>query len=318
MDLICSTTVTTSYINNATTWSPYIYQPYDGIVLNVILTCIILVGFIGNITFILTVVCESSLHTSTYIYLTSLACSDLCSLIGSSGVFIYGIFFPPLHLKNISMLKRVSEMVSTFFFIWSLCLVTLVSVERYLAICHPIKHHLLKGTHRTFKMIAVTFLFTFTMSGTILPDIFDYSLLQLYFQITYTIYVGFFLSCLVCNCYMYVGILQTLKQRQRNRALQLSPEFERNIRQMAIMIIANGVTFFIFSSIVATYIVTSLLNLFIEKLLKQDYDETTFENIQVTSIMLNASVNPIIYLLTNRRYRRALKTSIMRLCCKSR
>ena len=307
MDLIRSTAVTTSYFNNATTWSPYIYQPYDGIVLNVILTCIILVGFIGNITFFLTVVCESSLHTSTYIFLTSLACSDLCSLIGSSGVFIYGIFFPPLRLKNISMLKRVSEMVSTFFFIWSLCLVTLVSLERYLAICHPIKHHLLKGTHRTFKMIAVTFLFTFTMSGTILPDIFDYSLLQLYFQITYTIYVGFFLSCLVCNCYMYVRILQTLKQRQRNRALQLSPEFERNIRQMAIMIIANGVTFFIFSSIVAAYIVTSLLNLFIEKLLKQDYDETTFENIQVTCIMLNASVNPIIYFLTNRRYRRALK-----------
>ena len=322
MDLICSTTVATSDVRNTTTLLPYIYQLYDGIFLIVIVTCIILVGFIGNITFIWTVIRVPSLHTSTYIYLTSLACSDLCSLIGSSGIFIYEIFIhihPYFRLKNRYMLQRVSEMVSTFFFIWSLCLVTLVSLERYLAICHPIKHHLLKGTHRAFKMIAVTFLFTFTMSGTIVPDIFDYSLLQLYFQITYIIYVGFFLSCLLYNCYMYVGILQTLKQRQCNRGLQLSPEFERNIQQMAIMVIANGVTFFIFSSIVAAYIITSLLNLFTENIPKElYYDEITFENIQVTAVVLNASVNPIIFFLTNRRYRSALKTLIMRLCCRSR
>ena len=81
---------------------------------------------------------------------------------------------------------------------------------------------------------------------------------------------------------------------------------------MAIMVIANGVTFFIFSSIVAAYFVTSLLNLFKEKLPQQlYYDVIIFENFRDTSILLNASANPLIYFISNRRYRGALRTSIM-------
>ena len=44
-----------------------------------------------------------------------------------------------------------------------------------------------------------------------------------------------------------------------------------------------------------------------------------FENVTGTSIVLNVPVNPIIYFIRNRRYDRpALKTSIMKLVCKSR
>ena len=116
---------------------------------------------------------------------------------------------------------------------------------------------------------------------------------------------------------MYIRILQTLKQRQRNRALQLSPEFERNIQQMAIMIIANGLTFFIFSSIVTAFFISFLFYLFEENLPVQllYYNEKIFEYIQLTCIVLNATVNPIIYFITNRRYRGALKTSVMSLYC---
>ena len=170
-------------------------------------------------------------------------------------------------------------------------------------------------------MIAVTFLFTLAISCTIIvPYFVKYIFLKLlYYQITYTLYVVCFLVCLTYNCYMYVRILQALKQRQgTDRALQLSPEFERNIQQMAIMVIANGVTFFIFSSIVAAYFVTSLLNLFKEKLPQQlYYDVMIFENFRDTSILLNASANPPIYFISNRRYRGALRTSIMSLSCKS-
>ena len=315
-----SMNLTTIDLNNATTLFPYIYQADNDIVFSVGLSFIILVGFIGNITFIWTVVRMPSLHTSTYIYLTSLACTDLLTLIGTTGLLCCVIFMPLLHSKNVPLLEPVSEMVLWFSFIWSICLVTLVSLERYLAICHPIKHRVLKGTRRTFKLIAVTFLFTLAMFCTIVSHVFGYSSFEFYAEITYVIYVGSFLSCLAYNCYMYIRILRTLKQRRRNRTLQLSPEFERNIQQMAIMIIANGLTFFIFSSIVTAFFISFLFHLFEEKLPIQllYYNEKIFEYIQLTCIVLNATVNPIIYFITNRRYRGALKTSIMSLYCMKR
>ena len=312
-----STSVAAIGLSNITTSLPYIYQPGEG-TFYVVLTCIILVGLIGNITFILTVLRVPSLHTSTYIYLTSLACADLFTLIGIICNVTFEIFIPLLGSKNIIALQVVSEMVLWFSFASSLCLVTLVSLERYLAICHPIKHRVLKGTRRTFKMIAATCLVALAISCTVLPNVL-YSLDQLYSQITYIIYVGYFLSCLTYNCFMYVRILQTLKQRQRNRTLPLSTEFERNIQQVAIMVIVNGITFFIFSSTITAYFITFLFYLSIEKLSSQLYvDVEIFGYVRSMSILLNASVNPIIYFIANSRYRSALKTSIFRPCYKYR
>ena len=45
----------------------------------------------------------------------------------------------------------VAEIIRWFSFLTSMWFVTLVSLERYLAICHPMKHRLLKGTKRTIK-----------------------------------------------------------------------------------------------------------------------------------------------------------------------
>ena len=102
-----STSVTAIVLNNATTLFPYIYGPNDdGTFLIVIMTCIIFVGLIWNIrpTFIWTVIWVPSLHTSTYIYLTSLACTDLFNLIGFVGIAIYEIL--PFRLKNVFLFPR--------------------------------------------------------------------------------------------------------------------------------------------------------------------------------------------------------------------
>ena len=119
-----STSVTTTDLSNVTSSLPYIYQLGVG-TFDVILTCIIFVGFIGNITFIWTVVRMPSLHRSTYIYLTSLACVDLSTLIGVFCLANYDKIIPLIRLENLILLNKVSQIVSWFSFAWSLCLVTL-------------------------------------------------------------------------------------------------------------------------------------------------------------------------------------------------
>ena len=57
-------------------------------------------------------------------------------------------------------------LIPTFFFFSSIGTVTLVSAERFLAICHPFKHRLMRGTKRTNLLICLTW--TVAFSSTLL------------------------------------------------------------------------------------------------------------------------------------------------------
>jgi hypothetical protein len=108
--------------------------------------CIILLGLVGNTTFIMTVIHTPALHTATYKYLVNLSISDLLTLL-SSGI-------PDIAYYTTSRGYRenhhiIFQMASYFFFLCSIATITFVSLERFLAVCHPIKHRLLKGTKRT-------------------------------------------------------------------------------------------------------------------------------------------------------------------------
>ncbi len=104
----------------------------------IIWPCIIFVGIISDILFIWSVVRVSSLHTSTYIILASLACTDIGVLIGLGMVNILDIFTKPVRYANLDTCELPLFMLTWFCFTSSL-----VSLERYLAICHPIRHHIL-------------------------------------------------------------------------------------------------------------------------------------------------------------------------------
>ena len=88
------------------------------------------VWVLSIISFVWTVSRTTTLHTSTYIYLVSLACAD------------YAISL--LRFDNM-ILQNVAFIIFIFTLAISMGFVTLVSTEKYLAICHPIKHYILKG-----------------------------------------------------------------------------------------------------------------------------------------------------------------------------
>ena len=105
--------------------------------------CLILIGFAENILFIWTVIKVPALHTATLIYLASLACSDFFVLIGLGIQDILDTIKIPLRFTTVLGIPPL--IVSIFIiFVFKFSDMTLVSIDRYLAICPAIKHHIFK------------------------------------------------------------------------------------------------------------------------------------------------------------------------------
>ncbi len=337
MNTSCSFTIN---LQNSSILSQHVlYQPYELVLYQIVMPCIIVVGLTGNVSFIWTVIRVSSLHTSTFIYLFSLAWSDLFTLVGF-GIYITNGFLSPLRFGKGTLVEGIAETMWWFSFITSIWFVTFVTLERYLAICHPIKHRLLKGTNRTIQFCLLSVVLSLVLTCTIVVQGIGKTSIWclvwpsddqfLNYPITITVFSGIldhryldfniFLAIsyiiidmliLFMNCYMYASILITLHRRKYNKALQMSVELDKNIRQISTMVTANGIVFFLCSAVFNALMAYSVINMFGVRLLTQ-LQVDAFEHVRYIFILINASVNPLIYFITNPNYRRALKASVMK------
>ncbi len=335
MNATCSSTIN---LRNSTVFLQYILmEPYELFLFKFVMPFIISVGLTGNVMFIWTVIRVSSLHKSTFFYLFSLAWSDLFTLVS----FVFNLtngFLNTFHFGYFSFQLIVALTIRWFSFITSMWLVTFVSLERYLAICHPIKYLQFKGTKRTLQCCLLSVVLSLVISSTIivqlvgktsilclvwpLDDQFEkypriitvfkgildgHQNFSIFLNILYVLIES---STLSVNCYMYSRILITLRRRKCNTALQISKEFDKSIQQISIMVIANGIVFLLFSTIFnALKVLYTMSGIGLKLLTIQQLN--VLEHVQLIIILINASVNPLIYFITNPSYRRALKTSVM-------
>ena len=101
---------------------------------------------------------------------------------------------------------------------------------------------------------------------------------------------------------MYAQILIALARRKRNSDLQMSTDFKRHIKQVSVMVIVNGSVYFLLMTIFIACLGLFSVGRFL--LISVNF----LENIAYMPVALNASINPLLYFLTNKRYRRAFKT----------
>ena len=112
-------------------------------------------GLVGNTLFIWTVIKVSELHTSTFIVLSVLGCIDILSLIGRLIEHYSNLITSPLRYGESSIPASIGGILKRVCFAISIWLITLVSTERFLAICHPIKYRVVKGTKGVSAVIGV-------------------------------------------------------------------------------------------------------------------------------------------------------------------
>ncbi len=128
-------------------------------------------------------------------------------------------------------------------------------------------------------------------------------------RVTNTIYLTGYQVLFIFNCYLYWKILTTLRRRKHNKELQISANFERNIQQITIMVIINGMVYFLYYTIFQVNMIIGTIASFD---IADFYEWVRFGFIRDIAMVLNASSNPVIYFITNSRYRQAYKTSIMK------
>ena len=151
----CSNTLDFRNVTALPLW--LVYLPMDWIVYYVIWPSLMAFGTVSNISFIWTVIRTPTLHTSTYFYLVSLAFADEINFL-SHGLFLMTDYATSNFRHDNNSFATIIYFISAFSFMSSLGFVTLVSFERYLAICYPIKHHVLKGTKRAYRLICIVIL----------------------------------------------------------------------------------------------------------------------------------------------------------------
>ena len=135
-----------------------LHTDFDKISLLGVLPCIIAFGILSNFVFLFTVFRLKRMQTVTNYYLSALAMCDVSLLAAGSYGTVLAFARSVGRLFALSALRTryhcsVAFAFAALFYYTSLSLVSLVSTERFYALCYPLRHKVITGKRRTVKLI---------------------------------------------------------------------------------------------------------------------------------------------------------------------
>ena len=121
----------------------------------------LLIGVTGNGAFMYVVIRVKRMHTVTNYYLFNLAIADIIYVGFNTVGLIYTYYKSPVRYDTfvqttIGCYILVAPIYASY--VASICLVTLVTLERYYGILMPLKHRMINTKSRTKKIIALSWL----------------------------------------------------------------------------------------------------------------------------------------------------------------
>ncbi|CAG2112324.1 unnamed protein product, partial [Medioppia subpectinata] len=122
--------------------------------MTIVYALILLTGVVGNVCTCVVIANNKYMHTATNYYLFSLAISDLLLLILGLPQELYLLWqkYPYVFGESVCILRGFTSEMSTNA---SILTITAFTVERYVAICHPLKAHTMSQLPRAIKSILI-------------------------------------------------------------------------------------------------------------------------------------------------------------------
>ncbi len=330
-----------------TLYSTFVTKPFETFITTVFMPIAGIIGIVGNLTFMFVIARVNEMRTITNFYLLNLAVSDLIYIIVKAGRHVLSY-----HLHNglrraelsrttgHCYISRAFEYVTYFA---SLLLVTLVSFERFLAICYPLKHRMVNTKKRTVTLVVATWLLAVVCAGCMVPangrlerycfwwparkpyqdfpNVRNTCLpIRLGFNYAYIVYTATsvpYIILLLVNVTFYGKIIISLSNRAVTKHDDTSGNSNTNTvrNQVARMLIINGIFFFLLLSPYAFIQLYRVITYFCDdnNCNFLDYDERiTLTWTGYALWICNSSINPYVYSFTNSRYRRALMKAFCR------
>ncbi|XP_038048195.1 delta-type opioid receptor-like [Patiria miniata] len=319
--------------------SSWLHTRLDICIKAIVVPIIWCLGIITNLTFLFVTVRVRKLRSDTNIYLAHLSLADLLylSLESIYDIRSYTASVVAFHDPFVNSASCVSffTVINTGYFA-SIALVTMVSFERFLALCHPIKHLKIRGRRRTHRMIAICWLVGLLFSASTVPRVLVLNVVCLQWPnvdafVDYpsshaycgpvSPWLNYFIPPLlnipwimavVANVFMYVRILQMLNKRHSNKNITVKKDHNAtHIRShVAKMLVANGTVFFLCQ---APYRIFSLSGWICLLAQIPDPFRAALGSgtiwISVVPQNINAMINPLIYGAVNPAYRSAIKVA---------
>ncbi|XP_077998801.1 galanin receptor 2b-like [Glandiceps talaboti] len=278
-------------------------------------------GIVGNSTVMATILRNAFLRTNTNYFIISLAFADLMACVILLPVKVFPITYVPAGIGGeflcriiISEFPMWTSVVSSGFHLGA------ITIERYIAIVYPFKYYLFTKTRAIACIIG---LWSLTLiCEPYLIYIYTYSdghckTLGTETAIRYTqvsaIFI-FFLSYVGPIFIMLLGyssIFKTLKTEERNLNASAGPNLEAEREKL----LARKNVIKMLCIVVATYFLCLTPNQIIwfgfNVGLVVDFN-SAYYNVTVMLTFANSCMNPVIYAIRNRRFRKGLKILFMK------
>lgn len=293
---------------------------------------ILLVGVLGNLLVVMVVYRTRSMHSPTNCYLVSLAAADCVVLIASvpNEILSYYVIgsqwiWGPIGCAVFVFLQNLGINAS------SLSL-TAFTVERYIAICHPMKAQSVCTVKRAKKIVGGVWAFAFCYSspwlGLTITEPIHYKGFQTvercamklsreeYLGYFFADIVVFYLVPLLISCVLYGLIARVLFNGHFNKY----PEVCRHDNQSSVdptkssrvqVVKMLVVVVVIFATLWLPYRGMLVYNSFATMHSKPSFMDLWFLMFAKTCVYINSAINPILYTAMSIKFRRAFQRILL-------
>ena len=318
----------------------YLFTTYKKLFILLVVPTVVRFGLVGNAALLFVVYRVQDMRTITNFYLSNLAVSDAMLLSNAAFRYIWTYFAQPIDFSWASFPKGYLCALNGLFlylcYFASVFLVILVTFERYLSICHPLTHRLVEGKSWTARMTVGVWFISLVMAclsldvhetETIcidLPTSDAYNVMSSHFivcrfntkcswcfQTLAILDFSQFALALIVSTFMYGRIIYTLTTRFELFQSEYDSDKHtiammfRARNQIARMLILNGTVFFL---CLAPYELV-YFNLFFHWwagfTVFDEEKERYILWLGRIAMLFNSAINPILYNVSNRRYRNA-------------